>query len=433
MWQLDRRSTHSTGAAETEARNPDYRNPDRRLDRPRLHRESEESTGPIVTPATLPAIESGQTSQERLRLDGWNHVLRRLSPAQRELFEQVMRNWRREASQSVEEAAGQQLLARLNANWNDYHEVVEAVIEQQSGSWSEQQLRESSDVCDQSRSRWNAQRDALRAFLGAQPLSAQQQATLRQLQSTLDERAWAQVEDNSVFRAAETEAWQRSWERLQSLSQSEKAAADATVNFVQLFSQPETFRGQLIRLRSTVRRAYRVGSDNIDSSVDSYVVLGVMLSEDSGSPVVVYCADLPAGFPEVGPADALGRGQALHVNVEITGIFFKRWLHRSMGGMQMSPLVLGVIDRWSEPAAVAPRHQRFRLSLPVILAAVSALALVATGIAWLTYRSTLWGRAGHIDATLKPSALPSFDHAPVRGGVAQSLRELEHDRAEEPS
>ncbi len=430
MWHLNAAPSASAGSDGFSTASADAVPPSR----PPPQTAEERADGPVVTPATRPQSVLSSGTSARLSLDGWTFALRRLSAAQQDLFQSGMRNWRRGESQSsLARQLWQQLVERLDTIWGDYHTRAQQVIDDSRELWTAQQLREATQVLASSRVTWQSRRRRLTALVPGEALTPAQAAALRQLQSTLDERAWAQVEDNAVYRSAESEAWQRCWEQLAELSPAQRQAAVATVNYVQLFSQTEQLRGQLIKLRGSVRRAYRTKSAAANSPVGSYVVMGVLLHKDQTAPVVVYCADLPPGFPQVGPADDLGQGQPMHVEVEITGILFKRWLHRSLGGMQFSPLVLGEVDQWRAPPEAAPARPLIAINTPVILLTLLLLTLCATKIALVVYRSTRWSSGSHAAGARKPSELPAFADESTRGSVAESLQALQASQEDKTS
>ena len=228
-----------------------------------------------------------------------------------------------------------------------------------------------------------------------------------------------------MLQAAETEAWYRCWDQLQSLTLQQYAQATGPLNFVQLFSQPNEYRGRLIRVRGTARSGYRKDARDPRFGVTGYIVLGLRPDDDSASPIAIYCTELPEGFPEIEEADELGRGTAIDEDVEITGYFFKRWLHRSKGGMNFAPLILGKVTQWQPSAATQQRGTRAPLAGWMIWGSVLVMALLATGIALWVYRSSSWNTSLAAASTKAPDTLPPFEAESVGGNVAESLRRIE--------
>lgn len=400
--------------------------------------EEEETVGPNVSGTAPMSWSSKQRPGEsgrpgvKMQLDGWDYVLRRLSKQQRERMQTGLRRWRERQRFSREQKAAWSILVRqLDENWSDYHARAERSVVRERDVLTDKQARASNEVIAASRDLWNARKGALAAIAGDISVAQEQAAELTELQNILDRRAWARVKDNFVLRSAETTAWYRCWEQLQSLSLRQADEAVGPLNFVQLYSQPKEFRGRLVKVRGTVRSGYRVASRDARSGIEGYIVLSLLPSDGSNSPVVVYCRELPEGFPTIGPANQAGQGVILDEDVEITGYYFKRWLHRCEGGMNLSPLILGKVTAWQPPREVARRSAGHRLSVGIVLTATSAMALLSILIAVAVYRSSCWSGIGAARAEPPLGTLPSFDTRHVRGGVSHSLREFAGQQTDE--
>ncbi|MFW6169287.1 MAG: hypothetical protein ACODAD_02275 [Planctomycetota bacterium] len=400
--------------------------------------EEEETMGPNVSGTEPLSWSSKQQSEQsgrpgaKMQLDGWNDVLRRLSKEQRERLQTGLRRWREQQRFSGKQAAAWSVLVRqLDENWSDYHARAERSVVGERDVSSDEQARTRNEVIAASKDLWNARKGALAAIASDIPVTQEQAAELTELQHILDRHAWARVKDNSVLRSAETAAWYRCWEQLQSLSPRQANEAVGPLNFVQLYSQPKELRGRLVKVRGTVRSGYRAVSRDARFGIEGYIVLGLLPSDGSNSPVVVYCRELPDGFPTIGPANQAGQGVMLDEDVEITGYYFKRWLHRCEGGMNLSPLILGQVTAWQPRREVAQRSRGDRLSVGMVLAATSAMALLSILIAVAVYRSSCWSGTGAARAEPPLGALPSFDTQHVRGGVSHSLREFAGQQTDE--
>jgi hypothetical protein len=147
--------------------------------------------------------------------------------------------------------------------------------------------------------------------------------------------------------------------------------------------------------------------------------------DGSDSPIVVYCLELPVGFPAVEPAGPSGRGVPLDEDVTVTGYFFKRWLHRCEGGMNLSPLVLGTITDWEPHATSGGLGAGAHLPPWLLLSATLAMAVLATLIAVCAYRSSSWSRSEVAHSASVPDSLPAFNTSDVHGTISQALGELE--------
>ena len=71
------------------------------------------------------------------------------------------------------------------------------------------------------------------------------------------------------------------------------------VSFVQLFSQPDAYRGRLVQVRGTARLGYHVASREQRFGIDGYDVVWLRPADGSNSPMAVYVRTLPAGFPQL--------------------------------------------------------------------------------------------------------------------------------------
>lgn len=217
---------------------------------------------------------------------------------------------------------------------------------------------------------------------------------------------------------------------LQELTAQQVVNAKGPLNYVQLLSQPGELRGQLVRVKGTARWGYQVAAQDPQPGIDRYVVLGLLPTDGNNAPIVVYCLDLPDGFPRITSPDREGRGVRLDEDVEIVGYYFKRWSHRSARGMELSPLILGRITQWHPDRSVEERGPPARVATGTLLTALVAMAGLGALLALWVYRGTR-GSAAAPASMQAPPTLPSFDTQPVRGGVSESLRNLAEEASGE--
>jgi hypothetical protein len=398
-------------------------------------------TGGEMTEPTVRADSSGQEvalgivkggSTATIQRDGWSFVLRRLSKEQRELLQQGLWHWRHGRSFSAAQRSRWiKLVERLDEIWSEYHRRAERLFRDESQQLTKEQTNTGIETIVASRELWQQRRDALTVLAQPAPLSSDQASVLAGLQQVLDAWALAQIEDSTVLRNSETAAWYRLWDKLQSLGFEELAEEAEPVNYVQLYSQPREFRGELVQVTGTVGWGYRVTSQETRFGIDGYTVLGIQPQGGGDSPLVLYCVDLPSGFPSVSSSKSQGRGVPLRVEVEASGYFFKRWLHRTRGGMHVSPLILGTVTRWRDLDTIGQDEAAVPLPKGTILLASLAMALLAILVAVLVYRSSRWSSWKETRSTRPPHHLPSFDEEQARGNVQQSLREFADDQSAE--
>ncbi len=185
------------------------------------------------------------------------------------------------------------------------------------------------------------------------------------------------IRDDTVFRSAEASAW-FSWCAL--MQHSDRMAVGEgtaqTVGFLQLFRQPDEYRGRLVRIDGIVRRAHRVPAHDNQRGIDGYWQCWLFTDVSSTNPIVVYALDMPDDFPT---------GMELYEKVAFNGLFFKRWAYEARGGTMTAPLILSPGGEWQPRVPTPPARLP---SLPAVLAALLVTALVGGAIALFVYRQS---------------------------------------------
>ncbi|RCS41391.1 hypothetical protein DTL42_22800 [Bremerella cremea] len=188
--------------------------------------------------------------------------------------------------------------------------------------------------------------------------------------------ALAAVEDNSAFRASGFPAWRQIRDRLQATTitqlESEKAPR---VQFGQLFQQSELYRGRLVTVSGTIRRCVKVSPNKLDDQASDMWQLWLFGGSDN-FPMVIYCLDLPEGFPV---ADQMAQ------RVTLRAIYFKKWVHPAKGGATTSPLLMAKTFRWTTPIEVAQNISSTEIIVGVALTFV--VASVVVGFVWWNSRN----------------------------------------------
>jgi uncharacterized protein YeaC (DUF1315 family) len=361
--------------------------------------------------------ESLQTTQ----LDGWDAVLTSLDRAQQTLFRVLL--WNSRHNTPLDERQRVQwdhVLARLDERWNDFHSRALMRVAEDRDQLSDAQKRVCLEVLEQSKRAWEKQRAALSAAREPQEITVGEREQLTQLQRTLDRRDLKRVEDNTVLRREENEAWFRLWERLEETASRPETPPSAS--YIQLFSQPSEYRGRLVRVQGEARMAYHTGAGPNPFGIDGYYVFAVRPQEGGDNPLIVYCLDLPQGFPEIKDRDVDRQTTALRENMEFTGYLFKRWVYPSRGGPNLAPLLVARISAWTPRARLAPEADA-PPGIPAFLLAAAALAILAAAFAWRVYRASQTSAADFV-SPLATGDTVSFDAAQVRPSIEQSLQAL---------
>lgn len=426
-----------------EARNPENWHFFQRLEDAALQMDRAAEQGPIDTrPAPQPTPTDGSAeptvrgprghvalehlldssfdrSLATAQLNSWSTVCDSLAQSQRELLRQGL--WQHRHGRALEvdqQRPWLDLLAHLTRQWSEYEARARQLVAENHPELAPARQQLCRDVLAALHQRWQQQLSALTALTGEAAVTDEQQRALAELQQVLDRRAWQAVQDNTVLRSHDHDAWLRSWELVESATSADPAAADAgtPVSFVQLFSQPESYRGRLVRVRGTARLGYHVASREQHVGIHGYDVVWLRPDDGSNSPIAVYLQSLPPGFPPLPEQTADNPGRALQEEVTVTGIFFKRWLYGSRGGLNLTPLVLGTITHWT-PQSPAEVDAGLRGLTPRTLAAcVGAAALVSLVLAVWVYRTNRWSGRHAMPSAAPPSVLPQFDEQSVRHG-----------------
>lgn len=153
----------------------------------------------------------------------------------------------------------------------------------------------------------------------------------------------------------------------------ERLIADARrdITFSHLYkdprNEPRKYRGQLVGLRGTVRRALAFDVEPNAYGLSRRYEIWVF-TEDSGKfPWVVELTNLPESFP---------LGTDIQEKVETAGFFLKLWAYRAQDGFRSAPLLLGHGLTWNRTDLLRSRFDRqfgaFALSFLGIFAAIIA-------------------------------------------------------------
>lgn len=189
--------------------------------------------------------------------------------------------------------------------------------------------------------------------------------------------ALQKVRDDTVFREDDREAWFQIWATLRSIDQQQlmKSATPLT-GFAELYGQPRTFRGSLVRVRGTLHRLQWMKAPANDFGVDGYWQGWLEPAGGPPSPIVVYFRKLPPGMPE---------GLSIDERVEVVGYFFKRWAYAAKDTVRMAPLVMAIEPVWRPKTDSRPLLDAIG---SVALIAMASLVLLTLLALWLANRGS---------------------------------------------
>jgi hypothetical protein len=179
--------------------------------------------------------------------------------------------------------------------------------------------------------------------------------------------ALAKVRDDTVFRAADEDAWFQILTTLRSAEAGppSRAAAQA-VSFAELFGQPTSFRGRLVRMRGTLRRLEKLAAQTNPYGFAEYWQGWLEPEGGPPSPIVVYFLQVPPGMPE---------GPSIREPVEVVGYFFKRWAYAATDAVRLAPLILALEPAWRQRPTGGREHDPIGSVALLTMAALVLLTL----------------------------------------------------------
>lgn len=186
----------------------------------------------------------------------------------------------------------------------------------------------------------------------------------------------AAIRDDTPFRKAEADAWFQLLEVLRTTPvDALRAASIGRVTYIQLAQQPGAYRGELVTLLGTVRRAHRVAAPENEYGIQQYYQLWLQPEDSPDDPIVVYSLFVPEGFPI---------GMDVSADARITGFFFKRWSYLAQDQLRSAPAVLSRTVDWLRQPAGPQRAQRDP-SIWFVLGISAALAML--GVVYVYFRT----------------------------------------------
>lgn len=161
------------------------------------------------------------------------------------------------------------------------------------------------------------------------------------------------------------------------------SASIGSVSYVQLFEQPDLYRGKVVTIVGEIRGAYWVDAPANDFEVERYYVFWIRPEDGSNNPIAVYALSPPPGFPTVNKKSSDSDKEAWKEPALVHGIFFKKWVYLSQDGSRVCPLLLAKTVEWKP---IQEKEETSSLpGIPAIFAMLIAIGLVAISIAAFAY------------------------------------------------
>ncbi len=201
------------------------------------------------------------------------------------------------------------------------------------------------------RSRWSQMKEVFDLIVQGRYLLPKDQEVLNDLEELFDEIALNGVKDKTFSnRPSESDAWFRMLDRVRTSSRKQlEEQSLGHVGFLELFRQPQTYRGKVVTIHGTARMAYHVRATKNIYGIAGYYIFIVKPNGGVNSPLTVYALETPPGFPEVKDRDLDRTTTTLFEEVEFTGYFFKNRAYRAKGGSFISPTLVARVAKWDGP------------------------------------------------------------------------------------
>ena len=224
----------------------------------------------------------------------------------------------------------------------------------------------------------------------------------------------ARIEDNRPLNHREIEPWINLMTVLKNSSNKQlRNASTEKVGFLQLHDQPHVYRGKLVSVEGTAKRAYYRKSETESDGVDRYFMIWLMPSGGPPRPIIIYCQEKPQGFPE---------GEDIREYVRLTGFFFKKRAYEATDTFRAAPVLLAKSFRWK------PIEEKVAWQVTdeqLIWMCIGAAAFALLVVAFVQWRGRQMFTARERAATTGASAsLASVDDGEVLPSVGEQLAEM---------
>lgn len=414
LWQQDK------SAAKAE---PKFTN---RL-QPQELRTARDPEGTFVSSAEKaePAVGSTLTIDpvQRAWDQGWKDVYDRLDADRRSLLFQLVYCGTSHVTLAPEkQAAAGDLLAVTTTLWEDYQAVAFQSVAKLTGDDQAVWV----DVLRQVNTRFSEQvRPALQGVIDGRTLTESEEQALRGFQTTLLSLTRSRIEDDTIFRPAEREIWFHELARVRDTAPEVlQKESRGEIAYLQLFHQPDDYRGQVITVRGTVKLAYRVQAPENYLGIGQYYVFWLQPSGGPTSPIVVYALAPPPGFPPIKDKDIDAETTKLREDVQVTGVFFKRWAYLAKDGdaTYTAPLILANVPKWQPAPPLLTAADRLPITVQNIVLVAGATLVLGLIVGLILYKVA--SRRGP-DYAEPPLDMSSLSGVKLKPTASEALRELE--------
>ncbi|MCE5301982.1 MAG: hypothetical protein LLF97_02600 [Planctomycetaceae bacterium] len=165
-------------------------------------------------------------------------------------------------------------------------------------------------------------------------------------------------------------------------------------SYAQLFREPGHYRGRVVTVSGVVRRVSLLELPHNDFHIARYYQVWLWPFDNPASPIVLYCLELPRGFPT---------GMTVAEDAAATGFFFKRCAYAAQDAVRTAPEILANTLVWQKQSKIVTARPSETWAIPMAGAAAVVLTLA---VAYVVYLRTRPPRKRPPDET------PSFDELP---------------------
>jgi len=142
----------------------------------------------------------------------------------------------------------------------------------------------------------------------------------------------AAVRDKARFRAEEQDAWFHLFAILKAADPvALREASIGRIARIQLSEQSSDYRGELVTIVGVIRGTRWKAAPKNNYGIAGYYQTWVQPDDSPEWPTVVYCLEWPKDFPQ---------GMNIAQRAVVTGFYFKQWLYKSKGGLDVAPVIL---------------------------------------------------------------------------------------------
>jgi hypothetical protein len=356
---------------------------------------------------------------------GWKDVYDRLDADRRALLFQMLHSGTSHAALDPErQTAAGELLAAVTTLWEDYQVVAFQSVAKLTGDDQAVWV----DVLRQVNHRFSEQvRPALQGVIDGRALTESEEQALVGFQTTLLALTRTRIEDDTIFRPAEREIWFHELARVRDTSP-EKLLKESRgqIAYLQLFNQPDDYRGQVITVAGTVKLAYRVQAPPNYLGIEQYYVFWLHPSGGPTSPIVVYALAAPPGFPPIKDKDADAATTKLHEELQVTGVFFKRWAYLAKDGdaTYTAPLLIANVPTWKPAAPLLTAADRLPMTVQNIVLVAGATLALGLIVGLILYKVASRRGPDYAEPPFDTTALKGVKLKPT---ASEALRDLERE------